>query len=88
MPFINGSDSPTSYSERKLGAGDDNAPWPLDDLVEAQRMECAGHDAPAIALELGRPISDVERVLGMTARVHQPRRPDRANVGFASMKGR
>lgn len=89
MPFLNGSEPPIPYSERKLQSGTDDAPWPLEDLVLGQQMHCAGAELEAIAAELGRGVDDVRRTLepGGTG-LKKSVRPERANMGFAAFKER
>lgn len=84
MAFINGNDPSVPFSERKLQSGE-ASPLTFDELVIAQGMDCAGVDVAAIALELGRTVSDIEQALNP---VRQARRPERSNIGFASLKGR
>lgn len=88
MAFINGSESPQPYSERKLaGAGSDDLPWSLEDLVDAQNMEAAGASLEAIASEFGRTVENVKLALWNSGAARSAR-PLRANVGFAAMKER
>lgn len=88
MPFINGSESPQSYSERKLaGAGANELPWSHEDLVDAQNMETAGVSLEAIASEFGRTLENVKRTLWPEGSSRSAR-PERARVGFAALKER
>jgi hypothetical protein len=61
------------------------SPWPIEDLVRAQRMACDGHSYDAIAEALGRPVTDVRRRLDP-----EPAAPreEYANVGYRYLKGR
>lgn len=82
MSFSN-IDDPRTFSERKLAGGGDR-PWSLEEIVEAQQMDCAGDTEDIIAAALGRTITDVRAKLKPA--LEQPR-PDRAGVGFSAMKG-
>jgi len=72
----------TPYSTRRLTA---SAPWPLDELVRAQRMACEGHSLDAIAQALGRSSEEVLRKLDPPP---APRRPEFASVGYQHLKRR
>jgi hypothetical protein len=63
----------------------DSLPWPLEELVRAQRMACEGHDFDAIALALGRPVSDVRRKLDPEPLA---RREEYAGLGYPHLKRR
>jgi hypothetical protein len=60
-------------------------PWPIEELVQAQRMACAGASYEDIADALGRPLSDVRRKLDS-----EPATPrdEYANVGRPHLKSR
>jgi hypothetical protein len=60
-------------------------PWPLEELVRAQRMACEGHGFEAIAQALGRPVSDVRRKLDPEPAA---RREEHAGVGYPHLKRR
>jgi hypothetical protein len=60
-------------------------PWPLEELVRAQRMACEGHGFDAIAQALGRPASDVRRKLDPEPAA---RREECAGVGYPHLKRR
>jgi hypothetical protein len=60
-------------------------PWPLEVLVEAQRMACAGVSPQEIADALGKNIEDVIARLEPGEARHAPR-PERSAVGFAALK--
>lgn len=58
-------------------------PWPLEEVVRAQRMACEGVEFESIAQALGRAMEEVRRRLeGEPA----PSRQTTANVAFAHMK--
>jgi hypothetical protein len=61
------------------------SPWPIEDLVRAQRMACDGASFDAIAEALGRPVHDVRRKLDPEPAA---RREEFANVGHAHLKRR
>jgi hypothetical protein len=63
----------------------DRSPWPIEDLVRAQRMACDGASFDAIAEALGRPVHDVRRRLDPEPAVP---RDEFANVGHAHLKRR
>lgn len=84
--FLDGSESPVRYSDRKAQVGPRGAPWPLEDLVTAQQMDCAGIPREEIAAELGRGLDEVNRKLD--GDVGAETRPDRAAVGFPALKVR
>lgn len=60
-------------------------PWPIERLVEAQRMECAGCSYEDIAEALGANIEDVRARLAPSEAL-SARRPERANVGHQHLK--
>jgi hypothetical protein len=70
------------YSARRQTT---SAPWPLDELVRAQRMACEGHSFDAIAQALGRSGEDVIRKLDPPP---APNRPEIAGVGYQHIKRR
>jgi hypothetical protein len=57
--------------------------WPIEELVRAQRMACAGASFDTIAEALGRPVHDVRRKLDPEP---APQRDEYANVGHAHLK--
>jgi hypothetical protein len=61
------------------------SPWPIEDLVRAQRMACGGASFDAIAEALGRPAYDVRRKLDPEPAA---RREEFANVGHTHLKRR
>jgi hypothetical protein len=63
----------------------DHSPWPIEELVRAQRMACDGHGFEAIAQALGRPVQEVRRKLDP-----EPAAPreEYANVGHPHLKRR
>lgn len=61
------------------------APWPLEELVRAQRMACEGNDIDAIAKALSRSSDEVRRKLDPTPAA---RRPEFAGVGYGHLKRR
>jgi hypothetical protein len=82
-------DSPVEivpWSQRRAAA-DVFEPWPLELLVDAQRMACAGATPDEIAEALGKNIADVVERLEPTEARGAPR-PERSNVGFAALKTR
>jgi hypothetical protein len=68
-----------------LGRRTSHSPWPIEELVRAQRMACEGHGFDAIAQALGRPVNDVRRKLDPEPAA---RREEYASVGHAHLKGR
>jgi hypothetical protein len=60
-------------------------PWPLEELVRAQRMACEGLTFDDIAQALGRSSDEVRLRLEAEP---SPSRQSSANVGFAHMKVR
>lgn len=60
-----------------------DTPWPLDELVRAQRMSCEGDSFDAIAQALGRSSEDVRRRLDPEP---APSRPEFASVGYRHLK--
>ena len=60
-------------------------PWPLKELVRAQRMACEGRSYDEIAHALGRPSDDVRRKLDPNP---PPRRSEFAGVRYRHLKGR
>jgi hypothetical protein len=61
------------------------SPWPIEELVRAQRMACDGASVDAIAEALGRPVADVRRRLDPEPAA---RREEYANVGYRHLKRR
>ena len=61
------------------------SPWPIEELVRAQRMACEGVSFDAIAQALGRPENDVRRRLDPEPAAH---RGEFASVGYPHLKGR
>jgi hypothetical protein len=62
-----------------------DTPWPLEELVRAQRMACEGRDLDAIAAALGRSPEDVRRRLDPAP---APGRAEFAGVGHPHLKRR
>ena len=62
-----------------------DTPWPLEELVRAQRMACDGCDCDAIADALGRSRDDVRRRLDPDP---APGRAEFAGVGYQHLKHR
>jgi hypothetical protein len=62
-----------------------DAPWPLEELVRAQRMACEGCGFDAIAQALGRSGDEVRRRLDPEPAA---RRPEFARVGYQHLKRR
>jgi hypothetical protein len=60
-------------------------PWPLEELVRAQRMACDGLSFDDIAQALGRPREEVRLKLDPQP---APRRQEFANIGYEHMKAR
>jgi hypothetical protein len=60
-------------------------PWPLEELVRAQRLACEGYSFDDIAALLGRSSEDVRHRLDPDP---APDRPDFAAVGYAYLKRR
>jgi hypothetical protein len=60
-------------------------PWPLDEVVRAQRMAYEGRSCDDIALALGRSGEEVRRKLDPEPAV---RRPDFAGVRYGHLKRR
>jgi hypothetical protein len=59
------------------------SPWPIEELVRAQRMACDGASFDAIADALGRPVADVRRRLDPEPVAW---REEYANVGYRHLK--
>ena len=68
-----------------LGRRPANPPWPIEELVRAQRMACEGASFDAIAEALGRPVADVRRKLDPE---QSAPRAEYANVGHPHLKRR
>ena len=68
-----------------LGRRAFHSPWPIEELVRAQRMACEGASYDDIADTLGRPLSDVRRKLDP-----EPATPrdEYAKVGHPHLKSR
>jgi hypothetical protein len=62
-----------------------HSPWPIEELVRAQRMACDGASFDAIAQALGRPVTDVRRRLDPEPAAQ---REKCASVGYPHLKGR
>jgi hypothetical protein len=62
-----------------------HSPWPIEELVRAQRMACDGLSFDAIAQALGRPVTDVRRRLDPDPAAP---REEYASVGYPHLKGR
>ena len=63
----------------------DPAPWPLEELVRAQRMACEGLDIDAIAAALARSSDEVRRKLDPAPAAP---RPACAGVAYGHLKRR
>jgi hypothetical protein len=61
------------------------SPWPLEELVRAQRMACEGMSFDSIANALGRSGEEVRRRLDPEPAVH---RREFATVGYPHLKNR
>jgi predicted transcriptional regulator len=61
-------------------------PWPLEELVQAQCMECEGRSYDEIAQALGRSSEEVRRRLD--ADPPPKRAPEFAGVAYRHLKGR
>jgi hypothetical protein len=68
-----------------LGRRISHSPWPIEELVRAQRMACEGMSFDAIAQALGRPAMDVRRRLDPEPVAG---RKEFASVGYPHFKGR
>jgi hypothetical protein len=68
-----------------MGRRTSPSPWPIGELVRAQRMACDGHSFDAIAEALGRPANDVRRKLDPEPAA---RREEYASVGYPHLKRR
>jgi hypothetical protein len=62
-----------------------HSPWPIEELVRAQRMACDGASLDAIAEALGRPVPEVRRKLDPD---QAAKREEYASVGHPHLKGR
>jgi hypothetical protein len=62
-----------------------HSPWPLEELVRAQRMACEGHSFESIANALGRSAEEVRRRLDPEPAAH---REEFATVGYQHLKCR
>jgi len=62
-----------------------HSPWPLEELVRAQRMACEGYNLETIAKALGRSGEEVRRRLDPEP---APGRPEFASVGYRHLKYR
>ena len=62
-----------------------HSPWPLEELVRAQRMACEGHSFDSIANALGRTCEEVRRRLDPEPAAH---RQEFATVGYPHLKYR
>ena len=62
-----------------------HSPWPLEELVRAQRMACEGHSFETIANALGRSGEEVRRRLDPEPAAH---RQEFARVGYQHLKSR
>ncbi len=65
---------------------DEFIPWPIDELVRAQCMECDGIPLEEIARLLGRDFFDVAHHLRQPEDGKTKSRPERANLGYAHLK--
>jgi hypothetical protein len=85
--FIAGNDAPQTYTDRKLARFDD-APLDIVTIVEIQRMDCAGKSRDDIYRALaGRGVA-MEQIIRVLNPEPAEGRQERANVGYANMKGR
>jgi hypothetical protein len=62
-----------------------HSPWPIEELVRAQRMACEGYSFDAIARALGRSAEEVLRRLDPEPAAH---RQECARVGYPHLKCR
>jgi hypothetical protein len=65
--------------------GRTHSPWPIEELVLAQRMACEGKTFQVIAEALGRPVKEVLRQLDPEPAT---RREEFAMVAYPHLKGR
>jgi hypothetical protein len=72
------------HSERTSSRAFDQ-PWPIEELVRAQRMACEGRNFDEIAEALGRSSEDVRRRLDPDP---APSRQEFASVGYQHLKRR
>ena len=72
---------PDSPSRRRTS----QSPWPIEELVRAQRMACEGLSFDDIALALGRLANDVRRRLDPEPATG---RKEFATVGYPHLKRR
>lgn len=72
------------YTDRKL-ASDDRRPWPIEDIVSAQRLACEGKSVDEIAAELQLPHDEVRRVVSPDI-TKETKRQEMASVGWADLK--
>ena len=73
------------YSDRKLESGLDPAPWPIEDIVQAQCMACDGKTIDEIAAEMQLPHDEVRRVVYPDVET-ETKRQEVASVGFSNLK--
>jgi hypothetical protein len=73
------------HNRHRFPVSTTNTPWPLEELVRAQRMACEGLDVDAIAAALSRPSDEVRRRLDPEPATP---RPEFAGVGYRHLKRR
>jgi hypothetical protein len=76
-----------TYTDRKLARFDD-APLDIETIVEIQRMDCEGKKRDDIQRELASRGVTMEQIMRVLNPEPAERRQERANVGFADVKGR
>jgi hypothetical protein len=79
-----------TYTDRKLARFED-APLDIEMIVKIQNMACEGRKRDEILREIGSQgvtMEQIARVLDPKDESGKPRRQERANVGYADLKGR
>jgi hypothetical protein len=76
-----------TYTDRKLARFDD-APLDIETIVEIQRMDCAAISRDDILKALAPRGVTMEQIMRVLNPEPVERRQERANVGFADVKGR
>jgi len=79
-----------TYTDRKLARFED-APLDIETIVKIQNMDCEGKKRDEILRVLGSQgvtMEQIARVLDPKDESGKPRRQERANVGYADLKGR
>jgi hypothetical protein len=71
------------YNRYRFPGSTARAPWPLEELVRAQRMACEGLDIDAIAAALSRSSDEVRRKLDPAPAIQ---RPEFAGVAYGHLK--